>query len=218
MADVRSPIFIRLGNRGRAQETPRPEFLQNISISDIVVTGAAHTSSISGIPGHPIRQVTLKNIRISSRGGGAAELADRNVPEMERGYPDAERFGELPAYGLFCRHVETLMLDNLSFHLEKSDARPALVADQVAELDLHAILAEPPSGDQPAIWLSDVQGCFLQGLRARLGTRTFIKLSGAQTARIHAVGNDFSGTENAFHLADEVRKEELRQEANLLPR
>src|SRR5206468_10858933 len=34
MADIASPIFVRLGNRGRAQETPLAGSLQGISISD----------------------------------------------------------------------------------------------------------------------------------------------------------------------------------------
>ena len=51
MADIESPIFIRLGNRGRAQAVPKPEHLEDISISDIVATGAERASSITGIPG-----------------------------------------------------------------------------------------------------------------------------------------------------------------------
>ena len=217
MADVHCPIFIRLGNRGRAQKVPTPEHFGNVSIADICATGASVASSISGIPGYPVRNVTLKNIRITARGGGAAELANREVPELENKYPDADMFGVLPAYGLFCRHVETLMLDNVSFHLEKPDGRPALIAADVGELDLRSITADPPSGDQPALWLRDVRGCFMQGLRARAGTKTFVRLSGAKTAGIRAIGNDFSEAENAFLREQEVPEKALRQEANLLP-
>jgi hypothetical protein len=217
MADVRAPIFIRQGSRGRAQKVPRPQQLQNISISDIVATGAALCSSVSGIPGYPVRNITLKNIRITAHGGAAADLANHVVPEMEEGYPDAGRFGELPAYGLYCRHVETLKLDDVSFHCEKADGRPALIADDVGELDLRCITADPPSSEQSALWLREVRGCFMQGLRARAGTKTFIKLSGANTSGIRAVGNDFSQAEKAFVRENEVAEKALRQEANLLP-
>ena len=216
MADIESPIFIRLGNRGRAQAVPQPEHLEGISISDIVATGATRASSITGIPGFPVRRITLQNIRISARGGGAAELARKEIPELEDKYPDADMFDDLPAYGLFCRHAETLVLDHFSFHLEKPDARPALIFDRVEDLELRATSAAPPSGDEPAISLRDVRGGFMQGLRAQAGTKTLFKLSGARTERIAAVGNDFSEAATAFQAEPEVAKNALRQEANLL--
>jgi hypothetical protein len=70
-----------------------------------VATGARWTSSITGIPGHPISDVALKDIRISAQGGGNAKILSREVPELEKKYPDATMFRDLPAYGLYCRHV-----------------------------------------------------------------------------------------------------------------
>jgi polygalacturonase len=217
MTDIESPIFVRLGNRGRAQTVPQPEHLEGISISDLVATGAQRASSITGIPGFPVRRITLNNIRISTVGGGAAALARKHVPELENKYPDADMFDDLPAYGIFCRHAETLVLDNVHFHLEKPDARPALIFDGVDDLDLRAVSAAPPSGDEPAIWLRNVRRCFMQGLRAPVGAKTLLKLTGAQTDRILAVGNDFSEAAQAFILTNDVEKNALRQEANFLP-
>lgn len=218
MVDIESPIFVRLGNRGRAQTVPKPEHLEGISISDIVATGAQRASSITGIPGFPVRRITLKNIRISATGGGPAELACKEVPELENKYPDADMFDDLPAYGLFCRHAESLVLDNVNFHLEKPDARPAMIFDYVEDLEMRAVNAAPPSGNEPAIWLRDVRCCFMQGLRALADTKTLFKLSGAQTDRILALGNDFSEAANAFEVGNDVEKNALRQEANFLRR
>ena len=74
----RVPIFVRLGNRGRAQAVPTPEHLREISISDIVATGADGTSSISGIPGYPVRGVTLSIRPAINRPPAAAAIADRS--------------------------------------------------------------------------------------------------------------------------------------------
>lgn len=216
MADIESPIFVRLGNRGRAQAVPKPEHVEGISLSDIVATGAQRASSITGIPGFPVRRITLKNIRSSVKGGGRAELARKDVPELENKYPDADMFDDLPAYGLFCRHAGDLSLDNVNFHLEKPDARPAMIFDRVEDLDLRAVSAAPPSGDEPAIWLRDVRRCFLQGLRAAAGTRTLLKLTGADTDRILALGNDFSEAVHAMEVEQDVAKNALRQESNFL--
>jgi polygalacturonase len=214
MADIESPIFIRLGNRGRAQAVPKPEHLADISISDIVATGAERASSITGIPGFPVRRITLQNIRITAKGGGSAELARKEVPEKEKEYPDADMFDDLPAYGLFCRHAETLVLDNVHFHLAQPDARPAVIFDRVEDLDLRAFSAAPPSGDEPAIALRDVRRCFMQGLRAQPGTKTLCKLTGAQTARVMATGCDLTDATNPFQLGPDVDKTALSQQAN----
>src|SRR5438093_2300403 len=50
MANIQTPVFVRLGNRGRAQETPTAGFLRDISIADICATGASRASSITGVP------------------------------------------------------------------------------------------------------------------------------------------------------------------------
>jgi hypothetical protein len=214
MVDIESPIFIRLGNRGRAQAVPKPEHLEGISLSDIVATGATRASSITGIPGFPVCRITLQNVRITAKGGGSAELARKNVPELENKYPDADMFDGLPAYGLFCRHAETLVLDNVHFHLEQPDARPAMILDRVEDLDLRAFSAAPPSGEEPALALRDVRRCLIQGLRAQPGTKTLCKLTGAQTARIMATGCDLAEAANPFQLGQEVDKAALSQQAN----
>ena len=217
MADIQTPIFVRLGNRGRAQDTPTAGSLQDISIADICATGASRASSITGIPSHSVSKITLSNVRISARGSGAAELAGKDVPELEAKYPDADMFGELPAYGLFCRHAETLLLENVNLHLEQPEGRPAVVIDQAANLQLRGFSAGAPSGDEPVLWLRDVRGCFIQGLCAQPGTRTCIKVTGEKTAAIRAVADDFTEAVTAFHLGNEVSPAALRQQANLPP-
>ncbi len=205
MRDVRAPIFVRLGNRGRSQAMPEPRALQDVSICNIVATGASWASSIMGLPGHPIRQISLNNIRITARGGGPAEWASRVVAEQERDYPDADRFGNLPASGLYCRHVENLLLDDIHLQLAKEDFRPALILDDVNEADLRNILAAPPAGAEPALWLRSVRNSLIQGTRARPETKVFLKVTGEPTARLRAVGNDFSAAEKPVVLGLEVR-------------
>ncbi len=214
MIDIESPIFIRLGNRGRAQPAPRPEHLEDISISDIVATGATRASSITGIPGFPVRRISLQNIRVTAKGGGRAELARKEVPELENKYPDADMFGDLPTYGLFGRHAEGLVLDNVHFHLEKADGRSAMILDEIDDLDLRALSAAPTTGDEPVIQLRNTRHCFAQGLRARPGTRALCRVAGPRTARILAQGCDFSEAQTAFQLEPDVQKGTLQQQGN----
>src|SRR5207245_645336 len=68
MRDItNAPIFMRLGFRGRGpKDKTTIGALRRIIISNVVVynAGTNVSSIISGIPGHPIEDVTLSNIKI----------------------------------------------------------------------------------------------------------------------------------------------------------
>jgi Pectate lyase superfamily protein len=217
MEDVLAPIFIRLGNRGRCQSTPTPGSLQNVSIANVVATGSTVTSSITGIPGHYVRNVTLQNIRISAAGGAAA-METLEVPEVISKYPEEDMFGTLPAYGFYCRHVHGLCLEGLNLQLEKADARPALIADDIGELDLLSFRADPCSSDQPIVLLKNVETALVQGARAARGTKNFMLVSGANTEKVHLMGNDFSEAKTPLITDNDVNKEMLRETGNLDPK
>jgi polygalacturonase len=153
MAGIRAPIFVRLGNRGRGQDVPAPGALKGIWISNIVATGARWPSSIMGIPGHPVSDISLKDIRIAGKGGGNAEMVSREVPELENEYPDASKFRDLPAYGLYCRHVTRLSLERIELTVGEPDARPAVILDDVSEPELRTIVATAPPDGGPVVWL-----------------------------------------------------------------
>src|SRR4029079_15322514 len=67
-------------------------------------------SIIAGLPGHPVEDVQLSNVRVVYRGGGTAEDAARVPPENETAYPEPSMFGTVPAYGLFVRHAKNIAL------------------------------------------------------------------------------------------------------------
>lgn len=136
MNGVAVPLFIRLGNRARGydKKLPKPEIgsIQNITISNITAFNAKpYGSSITGIPGHPVKNVHLENIRIFYAGGGTAADALREIPEKETSYPEATMFEKLSSYGLFLRHVENISMNNLDFHLATADARPVIYLEDV---------------------------------------------------------------------------------------
>jgi hypothetical protein len=204
MKDVRVPIFVRLGNRGRAQATPKPDHLGNISISDILATGADLTSSITGIPGFPVRGVTLRNIRVTSQGGGKLALPDPSVPELENKYPDGDMFGGSPAYGLYCRHVSDLVLDDIRFNLEQVDGRPAVILDDAASVDVRTLVAAPTTGEVETIRLADVTEAYFQGCRALPDTGTWVRVSGKRTTHVRFGANSLGGARTPVKLDDDV--------------
>jgi hypothetical protein len=92
---------------------------------------------IAGLPGHPVEGVVLENIHVTYPGGGTLEEARRtNIPERENAYPENTTFGVLPAYGFYLRHARGITLSKVRLELEKPDLRPALICDDVEDLEL----------------------------------------------------------------------------------
>lgn len=147
MRDIaESPIFIRLGSRGRGPANfPKVGALRRITISNVTVYNAEskYASIIAGIPGHDIEDVRLSNIRIHYRGGGTAKDAASIPPEKETSYPEPEMFGmAMPAYGFFIRHVKNITMSDVEVSFMNADARPPFVLWNVTGADFHRIKAQ----------------------------------------------------------------------------
>ncbi len=192
MINVRAPIFLRLGNRGRDMETPVPGTLKNVIISNIVATGAELPCPIVGIPDQSIEQVVLDNIRITYTGGGTLEHTTVEVPEHESKYPEATMFGTLPSYGFYSRHVDGLTLRNISLSLQSPDYRHALIADNVSRLHIDSFGAQQSPGGEPVMRFHGVTQAMIRGCMPAAGTDQFLKVADNRWKEIKLSGNDFS--------------------------
>ena len=144
---VNAPIFIRLGARMRGPDTIPVGVCRRIILSNIVVYNAdyRHGCIISGLPGHPIEDLQMSNIRIYFKGGGTAEMAKREVPELEKDYPEPYRFGKMPAYGFFLRHVNNLDMHDVQVSTLVRDERPAFVFNDVKGVSMSHVTAQQAS-------------------------------------------------------------------------
>jgi hypothetical protein len=110
-------------------------------------------SSIAGIPGHPVQNVKLENIKIIYPGGGDACYARlplnrlNDVPEKISNYPEFSMFGELPAWGFYVRHTEGLSMKNIQIKIKKRDYRPAFVFDDVKNLNIETVVVKGSDKD-----------------------------------------------------------------------
>ncbi len=190
--------------------------LKNVSISNVVAVGAMTASSITGVPGYPVSEILLKNVRVTARGGARAEVAAQRVPELESTYPDAFMFRDLPASGFYVRHARALTLDNVELSVDQPDARPAVVLDDVQGARMRKFSATPPIEGQPLVWLRSVRDYHLSGLRARPGTTAVLRLSGAHTARIRLEGNDFREADQVAMIDASVAATALRIGGNVM--
>jgi len=171
-------IFIRLGHRKTEAAIGK---VRKIRISNVKVevpagkpdkgyemegpeVRAPHNifpASITGLPGHPVEDVILENISITYGGGGNKQVAHfsldslQKVPENAGDYPEFSMFGELPCWGLYIRHATGIQLKNIKLQYKKEDFRPALVFDDVQQLQVQG-LQIPTAKSTPVIVLKDV--------------------------------------------------------------
>lgn len=171
-------IFIRLGHRKTEAAIGK---VRNIKITNVKVEVPAgkpdkgyemegpevtyphnvFPASITGLPGHPVENVTLENISITYEGGGSKQVAHfgldslQKVPEKAGDYPEFSMFGELPCWGLYVRHATGIQLKNIKLQYRKEDFRPALIFDDVQQLQVQG-LQVPTAKSTPVIVLKDV--------------------------------------------------------------
>ena len=143
-----APLFLRLGNRARGPEGTPVGAIRRVIISNVTVYDAESrfASIISGLPGHPVEDVTLSNIRIVHRGGGTAEDAALRPPENADAYPEPSMFGTIPAHGLYVRHARNIVVRDVDFAAAAPDARPAVVLDDVVGIRFDGLRSTGSTG------------------------------------------------------------------------
>lgn len=131
-----SPIFVRLGNRGRGyitgQHIDHVGSIDGVRINNIQIRNAGSMGcSITGLPGYPVRNVWISNVSIHHKGGvkkdQLTEIADSIANEKAADYPEATMWGNLPAKGFFVRHARNVQFSNIHVSTVDEDVRPDFV-------------------------------------------------------------------------------------------
>jgi hypothetical protein len=219
MTGVGAPLFIRLGNRARPfrEDVDKPGLgaMRNVTISNIEAAGANPTGcAISGLPEAKIENLTLSNLRLSFAGGGTAEEAAQPVAENPDKYPEYSMFGRLPAYGLYCRHIDGLKLANVQVQLAGEEKRHALVLDDVKDATVDGLDAPASAGAASLLCLTQVQDVLIRGCTPKEGTDVFLKVQGARTEGVTLVGNDFRRAKTVVDAGTDASKTAVAQVAN----
>ncbi|HEY3938624.1 MAG TPA: glycosyl hydrolase family 28 protein [Bryobacteraceae bacterium] len=202
MQNVRTPIFVRLGDR--SHRNGHVSRLKGVTISDVQATGAILTSSITGIPDHLVEDVTLRGIRISTVEGGKKEWGAEPVSEQINKYPEARMFGRLPAFGLYCRHAKGLRFSDIQIDSEVPDPRPLLACDDIEDLVIDGLRGKAQSPQETQLHLHNVRNAFIRGSIAAEQTASYITVAGAQSKNITLMGNDLSGAQKVAEAAPDT--------------
>lgn len=197
MQRARTPLFIRLGNRKRVYDYAQ-HGLRRVVIRDIEASEAVLASSITGIPGDMVEDITLSNVRFQSVLEMKAKWDGSNVPEKESAYPEARMFGMLPVSGLYVRHARNLHFDRLEFSATRDESRPTLLFDDVEEVHVANLESTPVRGNSPVVRLADARSVTIADSAAPAGTDTFLSVSGSNSANVVLAGDDLRGARHAF--------------------
>ena len=216
MTGVNVPIFMRLGDRARPFEKggPKPAVgrFRNVIVSNVVATGAGKTGcSITGLPGHPIENVVLKNLKLGFDGGGTREQASSKLPEKPESYPESTMFGVLSAYGFFCRHVKGLKFENVELRTASPDLRHAMVFDDAEDVTIDGLDAGFSGGAAAMIRLTQGHGLQIRHSGPKAATETFLRLEGDATGGVVLEENDFGRVGQLVEAAPEVPRDAVVQ-------
>jgi polygalacturonase len=159
---VGPPIFVRLGGRMREPAPAKPSIIRRIGFHqiDCVSVGpeAEFSSILAGIPGHPVEDIVVSDLRV--RHPGNRELREGEIPEQIAAYPEPKMFGETPAHGFYLRHA--------------------------AQVELRHVLIDPALPDKrPLVWMDDVHGALLEDVRS---TQPSFHIGGIGTSNIRGDG------------------------------
>ncbi|MBI2516324.1 MAG: hypothetical protein HYV95_05355 [Opitutae bacterium] len=212
MTNVGAAVFVRLGDRGRRWMKPEDRAVgtvRNISISRVTATvfcpadARPLASSIAGLPGHPVENITLRDIRITNlRGHTLAEaeaISLGEIGEHAEDYPEYSMYGPLPGYGFFIRHARGISIQNLEIVCQEPDFRSAIVCDRAEDISIDGLRTTVQPGAQPVVRLHDVKGARLTGTRVSPDATTFLRVDG-ESSGVLLRGNDLKNVRTVVSL------------------
>ncbi len=204
MEDVLRPFFVTLNVFSMSKHAPpgRPAVgqLRDLHVSNIRAVVPRNPAgewpdqtfvALVGLPGHPIEEVSFSDFNLLMPGGGTPEHAGRmNIPELlddQKLYPEAIHFeGELPASGMYLRHVRGLKLSQSSIATASPDARAFIAGDDVEDVSLSGVTAHGFDASPGLVKFADGRGVSLLNCSVRvesLPARVGVQVDQTQTDR-----------------------------------
>ena len=155
---------------------------------------------ITGLPGHNIENLTFCNFNMTGPGGGTnSDGKLRSIPELDRIRPEFFQFGKVvPSYGIYARHVKGLYLDNMVMNTETPDSRPAVICDDVIDMEFSDSKAFVSSDAECMIRLQNVRQAWIRNCRPLGANETFLQVEGKESRGIILSGNDLRRSNKSF--------------------
>jgi hypothetical protein len=230
MKNVPRPVFMTFCQQRACVDAPEEvapmKAMRRILFQGLVVDSGAcdqHSAIIlTGLPGHPIEDIVLSDLVMQTGGGGTRqEGAARSLPEftlatLEGWWP--EYYGlktTIPCHGIYARHVKGLTVRHADLSTAREDARPAIICDDVVDLEIDGVRARGNAVMPSLIRLQNARRAFIHSCRAAGDCGVLVRTEGPHTADIQVTGNALppgcaplvqSKAVNASQAAPQVRQ------------
>lgn len=200
MTNVPRPVFMTFCQQRACCDAPEAvapmQALRRMQFSHMLVDNSMcdqHSALvITGMPGHPIEDVRFSHIQLITGGGGTGEEgARRTLPEytletLKGWWPEYTLLaGAVPSHGVYARHVRGLTLHGISIKPARPDARPAIVCDDITDLEINAAQLYGQSQASAMIRLQNVGDAFVHASRVVGSCRAFVETEGERSHAIH---------------------------------
>ncbi len=223
MQNVEMPIFVRLGSRlnvfHQGEKKKDTGSLENIKISNIQIDNNSpgrtkghrmqHQSGIfvTGIPGHPVKSLSLENISLRIHGGGSKEDRLVEVPENISKYPEFNFFSDwLPAYGVYMRHAEDVRVENVSIRTVTPDHRYVVAVDNIKNFTFKNIQADVTEDLKSYFAVrNSVQGVISEHYLSNR-VESFLDLQGESTDKIFLINNYIENAGKMISATDGAKR------------
>lgn len=147
MENVPRPIFMTFASQRCCTDIPEGTYeplkrMHNMMFDNIIVDNSQLDKNsaiiLTGMPDHKIEDISITNVQFIVSGGGTPEdAAKKDINEytlevLAGHWPEFRLLGTMPAYGIFARHMDGLILDNISITTVEKDHRVPVILDDVA--------------------------------------------------------------------------------------
>ena len=224
MKEVICAVFLSFNDYTDGPTEPAPvRTMKNVTFNNIRVESKTMQKDnlkslilISGLPGQYIENVTFSNFSITAQGGGTFSDGEiRTVPELRYIRYGLGAQQVVPAHGVYARHVKGLYMNNMVMNTITPDSRPAVVCNDVIDMEFSDSKAAVTPDAECMIRLQNVQQAWIRNCQPFGGNATFLQVEGEESKEILLSGNDLRRFENPFKVFNGATKAVVRTENNI---
>ena len=126
-------------------------------------------------------------------------------------------FGDLPSYGLYIRHANSLTLRNVQLAFIEDDFRHALFAEDAGNLVIDGLRAQCAPAGSAQMLFKGVRAALISGCAPDSGVAPFLEVTGDGNRGIALMNNDLRRVRDPVRVAGGSGDDIVAMEANLLP-